>query len=194
MGWKNKALQLVIFGLLIFLIYTHIDKFLWKLITTILSVIMVPATAWFVMNSLKKARETVIRLDESINIYAQSLVKILMGKQVGQGMEGRRKDKGESLGLKKHFRRWEDQTQVSWQLPLFTFMIYFTFFYLKKGFWTSCSVLSHWSSLLAIWNQFKELFTNLSADGNRKFFNRKGIPVTYFIVFWLIHLNLLGSS
>ena len=39
-------------------------------------VILVPATTWFVMNSLRKARETVIPSDENINIYVQSLVKI----------------------------------------------------------------------------------------------------------------------
>jgi multidrug efflux pump subunit AcrB/ABC-type multidrug transport system ATPase subunit len=185
LGWKNKALQLVIFGFLIFLIYTHIDKFLWKLITTILSVILVPATAWFVMNSLKKARETVIPADESINIYVQSLVKIYE-RENRWAREWKAGEKiRERLGLKKHFRRWKDMTQVSWQLPLFTFMIYFTFFYLKKGFWIFLFSIATWFFLSAIWNQFKELFTNLSADGSRKFL-RKLIPVTDFIVFWMI--------
>ena len=191
LDWKNKAFQLVIFGFLIFLIYTHIDKFLWKLITTILSVILVPATAWFVMNSLKKARETVIPADESINIYVQSLVKIYE-RENRWAREWKAGEKiRERLGLKKHFRRWKDMTQVSWQLPLFTFMIYFTFFYLKKGFWIFLFSIATWFFLSAIWNQFKELLTNLSAKGNRKFF-RKLIPVTDFIVFWMIpFLNLL---
>jgi len=185
LGWKNKALQLLIFGFLIFLIYTHIDKFLWKLITTILSVILVPATAWFVMNSLKKARETVIPADENINIYVQSLVKIYE-RENRWAREWRAGEKiRERLGLKKHFRRWKDMTQVSWQLPLFTFMIYFTFFYLKKGFWIFLFSIATWFFLSAIWNQFKELLTNFSADGNRKFL-RKLIPVTDFIVFWMI--------
>ena len=185
LGWKNKALQLLIFGFLIFLIYTHIDKFLWKLITTILSVILVPATAWFVMNSLKKARETVIPADENINIYVQSLVKIYE-RENRWAREWKAGEKiRERLGLKKHFRRWKDMTQVSWQLPLFTFMIYFTFFYLKKGFWIFLFSIATWFFLSAIWNQFKELLTNFSADGNRKFL-RKLIPVTDFIVFWMI--------
>jgi hypothetical protein len=65
-----------LFGILIFLIYTNIDKFLWKLITSILSLIIVPAATWFVMNSLRKARETVIPANVQINIRVQSLVKI----------------------------------------------------------------------------------------------------------------------
>ncbi len=191
LGWKNKALQLVIFGFLIFLIYTHIDKFLWKLITTILSVIVVPATSWFVMNSLKKARETVIPADESINIYVQSLVKIYE-RENRWAREWKAGEKiRERLGLKKHFRRWKDMTQVSWQLPLFTFIIYFTYFYLQKGFWIFLFSIATWFFLSAIWNQFKELLTNLSSDGKRKFL-KKLIPVADFIVFWIIPLlNLL---
>lgn len=191
LGWKNKALQLVIFGFLIFLVYTYIDKFLWKLITTILSVIVVPATSWFVMNSLKKARETVIPADESINIYVQSLVKIYE-RENRWAREWKAGEKiRERLGLKKHFRRWKDMTQVSWQLPLLTFIIYFTYFYLQKGFWIFLFSIATWFFLSAIWNQFKELLTNLSSDGNRKFL-RKIIPGLDFIVFWMIPLlNLL---
>ena len=55
LNWKNKAIQIIIFVLFIFLIYTTLDKFVWKLITTILALILVPASAWFIMNSLRKA-------------------------------------------------------------------------------------------------------------------------------------------
>jgi len=187
LDWKNKAIQLIIFGLLIFIIYTNIDKFLWKLITTILAVILVPATTWFVMNSLRKARETVIPHDESINIYVQSLVKIYE-RENRWTREWKAGEKiRERLGLKKHFRRWKDMTQVSWQMPLFIFMIYFTYFYLNKGFWIFLFSLTTWFFLSAIWNQFKELFANLSSNGN-KIVLRRLIPITDFLVFWIIPL------
>ena len=59
-------------------------------------------------------------------------------------------------------------TQVSWQIPLLVFMIYFTYFYLHKGFWIFLFSVVTWFILSAIWNQFRELLTNLSANGNRK--------------------------
>jgi ABC-type multidrug transport system ATPase subunit len=189
--WKTKAVQLILFGLLIFMIYNHIDKFLWKLITTILAVILVPATTWFVMNSLRKARETVIPPDENINIYVQSLVKIYEreNRWVREWKAGARIR--ERLGLRKHFMKWKDMTQVSWQLPLFAFMTYFTYFYLKNGFWIFLFSLGTWFFLSAVWNQFKELFTNLSANGNKKLL-KKLIPVIDFIVFWIVPmLNLV---
>jgi ABC-type multidrug transport system ATPase subunit len=191
LDWKNKTVQLVIFACLIFLIYSNIDKFVWKLITTILAVILVPATAWFVMNSLRKARETVIPPDEVINIKVQSLVKIYEreNRWSREWKAGNRIR--ERLGLKKHFRRLKDMTQVSWQLPLFSFMIYFTYFYLKKGFWIFLFSILTWFFLSAIWNQFRELFTYLQANGNRRSL-KKIIPAGDFVIFWIIpFLNLL---
>ncbi len=191
LNWKNKALQLIIFGLIIFFIYTHIDKFLWKLITTILAVILVPATSWFLMNSLRKARETVIPADEPINIYVQSLVKIYEreNRWVREWKAGARIR--ERLGLRSHFRNWKDMTRVSWQLPLFVFMIYFTYFYLQKGFWIFLFSIGTWFFLSAVWNQFRELFTNMTKD-REKGVLKKLIPVLDFLVFWIVPiLNLV---
>jgi len=191
LNWKVQVVQLIVFGFLIFLIYSHIDKFIWKLITTILSVILVPATTWFIMNSLRKAKETVIPPEENIHIYIQSLVKIYeresrWSREWKAGIQIR-----ERLGLKKHFRKWKDMAQVTWQLPLFSFVIYFTYFYLKKGFWIFLFSVGVWFFLSGIWNQFKELFINLPDKGKNKILKRL-VPVIDFTIFWLVPLlNLI---
>lgn len=187
LNWKIKVLQLALFSILIFLIYTNIDKFLWKLITSILSLIIVPAATWFVMNSLRKARETVIPADVQINIRVQSLVKIYEreNRWTREWKAGARIR--ERLGLKTHFRKWADLAKVSWQLPLFAFMIYFSYFYLKKGFWIFFFSLVTWFFLSAIWNQFRELFRNLSASTGKKM-PAKLIPAISFMVFWMVPL------
>jgi multidrug efflux pump subunit AcrB/ABC-type multidrug transport system ATPase subunit len=191
LDWKNKALQLLVFSFLIFLIYTTIDKFLWKLITTILAIVIVPASTWFIMNSLRKAKETVIPADENINIYVQSLVKIYEreNRWAREWKAGARIR--ERLGLNHHFRKWSDMTQVGWQFPVFAFMIYFTYFYLNKGFWIFLFSIATWFFLSAIWNQFKELFTNMISSGKRRLLKRL-IPIIDFLVFWIIPLlNLI---
>ena len=191
LNWKIKAAQLAIFGILIFLIYTNIDKFIWKLITSILVLIVVPAATWFVMNSLRKARETVIPADVPINIRVQSLVKIYerenrWSREWKAGARIR-----ERLGLIKHFRKWKDLLTVSWELPMLAFLVYFAYFYLKKGFWIFFFSLIVWFFLSAIWNQFRELFRNLSAETGKKMPARL-IPVISFIVFWMVPmLNLV---
>ena len=139
------------------------------------------------MNSLRKARETVIPADEPINIYVQSLVKIYEreNRWAREWKAGARIR--ERLGLRKHFRNWKDMTQVSWQLPLFVFMIYFTYFYIQKGFWIFLFSIGTWFFLSAVWNQFRELFTNITAGGEKGIL-KKLMPVLDFLVFWIVPL------
>ncbi|MDP4224301.1 MAG: efflux RND transporter permease subunit [Bacteroidota bacterium] len=187
LSWKNRMIQFAVFGLLILLIYTSVDKFLWKLITTILAVIIVPASTWFIMNSLRKARETVIPADEDINIRVQSLVKIYQreNRWAREWKAGTRIR--ERLGYTRHYRTLRDMAPISWQLPLFAFIIYFTYFYLHKGFWIFLFTVATWFFLSAIWNQIRELLTNMTSAGKKKIL-KKMIPVMDFTVFWMIPL------
>jgi len=191
LGWKNKSIQLLIFAALLLLIYFNIDKFLWKLITTIVAVILVPAGAWFVMNSLRKARETVISPDESISIYVQSLVKIYerenrWAREWKAGARIRNR-----LGLEKQYNSWKDMTQFAWQIPVLAFIIYFTYFYLDKGFWIFIFSMGTWFFLSGVWTAFGKLFTNLTATGEKKWLKIIS-GVADFVVFWLIPLmNLI---
>ena len=191
LDWKNKALQLLIFGILIFLIYSYLDKFVWKLITTILAVILVPATTWFVMNSLRKARETVIPSYENINIYVQSLVKIYerenrWSREWKAGARIRKR-----LGLEKDYKSLKDMEQLAWQVPLLVFLIYFTYFFLDKGFWIFFFSMITWFFVSAVWNPFRELISNITSDG-RKIFLKKLSGLLDFIVFWILPLlNLI---
>jgi len=191
LNWKIMIVQAIVFVLLISLIYTRIDKFVWKLITTILSVIIVPASTWFIMNSLRKARETVIPPGEEINIYIQSLVKIydrenkwIRELKAGKKIRNR-------LGLDKNPVKWNDLTMMSWQLPLLAFMIYFTYFYLKKGFWIFLFSIAIWFFLFHIWNQFRELLNNMPGAGKKSYLKWL-IKAADFIVAWMVPLlNLM---
>jgi ABC-type multidrug transport system ATPase subunit len=191
LGWKNKIIQFILLSLLIFLVYSYIDKFLWQLITTILSIIIVPAGTWFVMNSLRKARETIIPAGDTINIYVQSLVKIYDrdNRWIREWKAGARIRK--RLGLEKEYKSWKDLSHISWQAPLLGFIIYFTYFYLDKGFWIFFFSVVTWFFLSGIWTSFRELFTNMISDDKRKFPKRIS-DITDFLVFWIIPLlNLI---
>jgi len=191
LGWKNKIIQILVFAVMIFLIYSYIDKFLWKLITTILVLILVPAGTWFIMNSLRKARETVISPDEKITIYIQSLVKIYEreNRWAREWKAGARIRK--RLGLEKQYNSWKDISQIAWQAPLLGFIIYFTYFYLDKGFWIFIFSMSTWFFLSGVWTAFSELFTNLTTNGERRWL-KKLSGITDSIIFWIIPLlNLI---
>ncbi len=191
LNWRNKLIQLIIFTLMIILIYFYIDKFLWKLITTILAIILVPASTWFVMNSLRKAKETVISPDETIKIKIQSLVKIYEreNRWAREWKAGARIRK--RLGLEKQYKTLKDLSQVAWQAPLLGYIIYFTYFYLHKGFWIFIFSIGTWFFLSGIWTTFRELITNVTADGKKRWLTRLSSFLD-FAVFWIIPLiNLI---
>ena len=188
LNWKIKVIQFIVFGLLIFIIYTYVDQFLWKLITTILSIILVPAATWFFINTLRKARETVISSDEPINIYVQSLVKIYdRGSRITREWNAGLKIR-ERLGLEKDFSSWRDMNHLVWQLPLIGFIIYFTYFYLKSGFWIFVFSICIWFSLLGIWISFKKLLTNFGMSGKKKLFAAI-VKILDTLIFWIIPLG-----
>jgi multidrug efflux pump subunit AcrB/ABC-type multidrug transport system ATPase subunit len=187
LNWKTKIIQFVIFTFLIFLIYTYIDQFLWKLITTILSLILVPAATWFFINTLRKARETVISPDKPINIYIQSLVKIYdRDSRISREWKAGSKIR-ERLGLSKSYTSWKEMSQLTWQLPLIGYMIFFTYFYLKSGFFIFVFSIIIWFSLLGTWIPFKKLFTSFSSSGNNKRYLIL-IKILDIVIFWLIPL------
>jgi multidrug efflux pump subunit AcrB/ABC-type multidrug transport system ATPase subunit len=189
--WKVQAAQAIIFTALIIFIYSYIDKFLWQLITTILSIIIVPAATWFIMNSLRKANETVIPAEEPVNIYVQSLVKIYdrpnrWAREWQAGARIRQR-----LGLENEHRSWKDMSDVSWQIPLLAFFAYFTYFYLSKGFWIFLFSVAFWFFLSGIWTSFRELFLNMNREGKKKFL-KNSVAIADFAVFWVIPLiNLI---
>jgi multidrug efflux pump subunit AcrB/ABC-type multidrug transport system ATPase subunit len=191
LSWKNKTVQFAIFGLMIFAIYSYIDKFLWQLITTIVVVILVPAGTWFVMNSLRKARETVISPDENINIYVQSLVKIYEreNRWAREWKAGARIRK--RLGLEKEYTSLKDLSQLSWQFPILGFIIYFTYFYLDKGFWIFLFSITTWFFLSGIWTTLNQLIKHVTSGGQKRWLKNISVIID-FAIFWIIPLiNLI---
>jgi multidrug efflux pump subunit AcrB/ABC-type multidrug transport system ATPase subunit len=191
LNWKVKVIQLVIFSLLIFLIYNYINAFLWQLITTILSLILVPAATWFVLTSLASARETIIGPGEPINIKVQSLVKIYEreGRFSREWKAGRKIR--ERIGIEKKYESWMEMDQLLWQLPLFGFLLYFTYFFLTSGFWVFIFSVASWFALMGVWNPFRKLFKNLTSESKNKFVLKivRGVDIA---VFWLVPLaNLI---
>jgi multidrug efflux pump subunit AcrB/ABC-type multidrug transport system ATPase subunit len=187
LNWKYKTIQILLLSVSIFLIYSNIDKFIWKLILTILSVILIPASTWFVLNSLRKAKVTVISPDENITIRVQSLVKIYDREnrwarewKAGARIRGR-------LGLGKQNSSLSDLGDLLWKIPVLGFLIYFTYFYLDKGFWIFFFSIATWFFLSLIWEPVRSLINFRGKSSGRKL-QLRASAVTDAAVFWLIPL------
>ncbi len=97
--------------------------------------VAVPGITAFVMTSLRQASSTVIDENASITIKIRKLVKIYdrdnkFVREWKSGIKIR-----ERAGLLKDYKSVRDFYDLVWQLPLFIFSVYFTFFYLESNFW-----------------------------------------------------------
>ena len=189
--WKIKIVQIILLALSVFLIYSNIDKFLWKLILTILTLILIPATTWFIINSLRKATVTVISPDENITIKVQSLVKIYEREKrwAREWKAGARIRK--RLGLEKHYNSFSDLGDLSWKTPVLGFLVYFTYFYLNEGLWIFLFSIGTWFFLSFTWSPLNDLLIHKAAVEKKKLYKIVA-RITDFFVFWLIPLANLA--
>lgn len=175
-----QILQLSLFGVFGFLIFTQLNSLIWQIISAIVLVISVPALVWFVLNSLKRAKEDIIPFDEDITIKIQNLVKVY-------DREGRfaREWKG-GLSIQEHFesdviaKKLIDIKSLTWQIPILGFTLYMALFYLDSGFWK-------FILLFIAYFQVKSLFTPIlkMLVGNQSTRLYKVVNTSLFLWHWL---------
>jgi multidrug efflux pump subunit AcrB/ABC-type multidrug transport system ATPase subunit len=133
--WGLKVLQLVIFAVASYYIYFEVETFVWKLLSFMLIVILIPGVTAFVLTSLRQASSSVIHEKESISIVVRKLVKIYdrdnrFAREWKAGIKIR-----ERAGLLNDYKHIRDFYDLIWQIPLFGFLFYFTFYYLSSSTW-----------------------------------------------------------
>ncbi|SHJ19883.1 Multidrug efflux pump subunit AcrB [Tangfeifania diversioriginum] len=139
--WGLKVLQLVLFVVAAFYIYFEVETFIWQLLGFMAIVILIPGVTAFILTSLRQASSKVIDENEPIRIVVRQLVKIYdrdsrFVREWKSGLKIR-----ERAGLLKNYRHLRDFYDLIWQIPLFVFLVYFTFFYIQSNLWMW--VLSH---------------------------------------------------
>lgn len=185
--WSVKIIMAAAFIALSFVILFYMHRFIWQLIVLIVGVILIPGATWFILNSLRKAHETVIPLDQSINIVIQSLVKIYDRDPRLQREWKAAKNIRLKSGTEKEPETLKDMDQMIWQLPLFGFLVWFTYFYVEKGVWIFIFSLLSWIALMGLWTQTRKVL-HLSFRGKLQ---QKAINITDKVITWIIPLGNL---
>ncbi len=158
--WSLKLLQIVLFVVATFYIYFEVDTFVWKLLGFMMIVILIPGVTAFVLTSLRKASSSVVNEKEQIRIVVRKLVKIYdrdnrFIREWKAGIKIR-----ERAGLLKDYKSLHDFYDLIWQIPLFGFLVYFTFFYLNSNVWMW--IMSHfvYFFLFLLYVPFKQVMVN----------------------------------
>ncbi len=187
---RTRIIQvaLMVFG--IFLIYTRVDAFLWQMLDMIAIVIVVPGSTWFIMNSLRKAKESVIDPEEPIHITVQNLVKIYdWGSRFKREWNGNRNIR-ERAGQIKYYRTWRDFDDFVWELPLLGFMFYFTFSYLYNGLYMFIMAHLIFFFSLYLWGPVGE-YLEFKADKAQLKWPLKLAGGGYRVIYWFLPLIFL---
>jgi multidrug efflux pump subunit AcrB/ABC-type multidrug transport system ATPase subunit len=196
---KLTILAIYLAGVL--LVYFEVDSLVWKLIDFILLILLVPATIYFIRNSLRKANEKLIDENTPLHIKVRNLVKIYerdsrFVREWKSGLKIRAR-----LGLAATYTKWQDFAYVVWLGPLTGFMIYFIYFYLESGLWSFFLPVGLYLMILSLIRPFVK-FSSLHADRPRmKWISRLiggiykiafwGLPLVFFILFYL-KFKLIG--
>ncbi len=141
LNWMLKTGMMIVFVVGAIYIYFEVDTFMWQMLDFMLLIILVPGSVAFTMTSLRQANTKVIDDKEPIRIDIQKLVKVYdrdsrFVREWKSGIKIR-----ERAGLTKDFKKARDFSELIWQIPLFGFLVYFTFIYLESDLWTW--IISH---------------------------------------------------
>ena len=184
---RTRIIQMVLFIVGTYLIYKHVDAFLWQMLDTIAMVLVIPGSTWFIMNSLRKAKESVIDPNEPIHITVQNLVKIYdWGSRFKREWTGNRNIR-ERAGQIKYYRSWKDFDDFVWELPLLGFLFYFTFGYMKNGLYMF--ILAHvvFFFTLHLWSPISE-YLKFKGDRDQLKWPRKFADIGYSFIYWILPL------
>ncbi|MDR1562041.1 MAG: efflux RND transporter permease subunit [Dysgonamonadaceae bacterium] len=151
---KIKISHATIFAAGIYMIYLYADGILWQILFTILLVALIPGITYFALSSLRRAQSTIIDPQSEIKIVVRNLVKIYEreGHFIRQWNSGNRLQT--RLGLGNKFHSLKDFSGIVWQVALFGFLVYFTYFYLSKWLWIFLFSWLVYAFALHLWNCF----------------------------------------
>jgi len=189
-GWiRNQKLyiKLIQLGVCIigcYYIYAEIDSIVWQLIDYILLVVGLPATFFFVQNSLRRASEKLIDEKSPLHINIRNLVKIYdreskFMREWNSGLKIRKR-----LGLVRHFDSWKDFDYLIWQAPLTAFLIYFIYFHLESGLWYFLMPVLLYLLMLNVLQPFIVYANNLFENKNKKW-PKRFVLLFHHLFFWI---------
>lgn len=180
---KVKIFQVVLFVLGVYFIFAHVDDFLWKMLDLIALVIFIPGSIWFVMNSLRKATETVVDPKQPIHISIQNLVKIYdWGSRFKREWNGNQNIRHRA-GEVKYYHHLIDFDDFVWQIPLLAFIAYFTFGYLLNGLYMFIFAHLLFFMALGMWRPVKAYLdykNSLKYSKLRLSLSKWGAPALYW--------------
>ncbi len=187
---KVKLIQAVLLITGAYLVYSRVDAFLWKLLLFVLLIVLIPGITWFFLSSLRRASTRLIPENEGIRIRIQNLVKIYdRAPRFSREWESGKMIRKHS-GIEKDYRKLSDFYDLVWQVPVFIFLIYFSFFYLSKGLWVLVLSVILFLFAQVLYHPLGRVLKNKAEDTGKKIWRKMDTAFSRFL-FWILPLIIL---
>jgi ABC-type multidrug transport system ATPase subunit len=186
LDWRLKITQSVLFFTGAVLIVVEIESIIWQFANLFILMLIIPGLTYFVMNSLRSARSTLIKPGQPVKISIKNLYKIYDQP----GRFSREWSRGKKISARDTSKplpgSWIYFLQMSWHLFLFIFLIYYIYFYLQQSFWIF--FLSHFLYFYGLF--LLPQFSGLSVQIRKK--QRNPIAKIHLFFLWFFPLlNLI---
>ena len=188
---KTKITHLLLFVVGVVAIYFYGEGLLYQALYITLLTLLIPGVTFFVQTSLRRAKADVVDPEQEIHIVVRSLVKVYdrsgrFAREWNSGLEIRRR-----LGLTGEYHSLKDFTPVIWQLLLWGYGIYFTYFYVESKTWGFLFSFVIYASTLYIWRKIRTyLFHRFPGSSWVRYLNRTIFWSIPFIILWGLYRKL----
>ncbi|MGD2295024.1 MAG: efflux RND transporter permease subunit, partial [Candidatus Aminicenantes bacterium] len=190
LNWKIKGIQGLAFLGGVFVIFTLFYALPWRVVITFVLVLVIPSVTYFFQTSLRRTRADLIAQGLPITITVRNITKLYddfsrFSKEWRKG----RIEKPHSL-----------TKNLAWQIPVYIFLFYFTYFYLSRGFWILFFSLLFYISTLALARGrfkpqiFKLLYWGLPLPNLWFYFSRWDQKESVWVIVFLWYFFLIIYS
>jgi multidrug efflux pump subunit AcrB/ABC-type multidrug transport system ATPase subunit len=184
LGWKTRTVQLAALTAGAWLIHESVDSTFWQFADGTVLLGLVPALTYFVQNSLRHTRGTIVPADLPLRISIRNVVKTYdedsrFVRQWGRGERQRAR-----LGPGRERGAADRLASLPWQLPLLAFHFYFAYLYLESEAWALIFSVGFYLFSLRLMRSF---LPPVGTSGIR----RRLVRTAYQLAIWLAPLGHL---
>lgn len=156
LSWKVWVVHGLLFAAGVGGIYFYVSSFLWQFVYLFILLAGLPGMTYFMQASLRRARSKVIDPEADIHISVRNLVKIYdwpgrIRREWTSGLLIRRR-----LGLGRQHGKWGLISELSWQLALLGFGVWFTWFFIQDRLWIFLLSFALYAASLYLWRKVRE--------------------------------------
>ncbi|MCX6576797.1 MAG: efflux RND transporter permease subunit, partial [Candidatus Aminicenantes bacterium] len=171
LNWKLKAAQALAFAGGEWFLIANIESFLWKVAYSLILFVGIPGFTFFALTSLRRSRASLVPggTPIAINVRNISMLYDDFARFSKEWRKGKREQ--EHREIPEPVRRRERRQSLYWQIPVYLFLFYFTYFYLQGNAWILAFSVLFYTAILRLvgpWAGWKAEESAGSAAGLKK--------------------------